>query len=480
MKNQNSFFYLEYMMAQKPLMLKDYLELEWNSESSGAGFRCVPRRANDDATVRYLVEADLRGGGGRKLPRTRSMSALTKISAVFNAVRLLPFTAATASSPDSGRSRQEGSPSRSFSERLRGSFWRRKGKEGEENKAKVRDIVRLRSFEEETGDDRASLDFPSPVVSSCSSFSESDSFGSGFLPSSIASSETTDDATATDTTGDVKKHSPRTSPSCSTIGLNIIAEDAEASVSGHRRAAKASESQSEESPECQSEEKEQLSPVSVMDFPSEEDEEEEEDDTTSPSFHHSLAKLERTKLQLLQKIRRFECLADLHPIDLDRHFASSDDRSESTDCVALTDVDEEEADVRGLREKKAWGLLGELKTDCHVGPGTCVEKVLVDFFIQGLSSSGDDAVPGRPSWWRNSILRREPAERPMLETSRDWIEGKSCRDLDDYHGEATLRDMEGNGRWRCFEEEEEAVGADVEDLVLGSLMEELVVTLASH
>ncbi|CAL9044327.1 unnamed protein product [Musa banksii] len=475
MKHQNSFFYLEYMMAQKPLMLKDYLELEWNSESSGAGFRCVPRRANDDATVRYLLEADLRGGGGRKLPRTPSMSALTKISAVFNAVRLLPFAAAASSSPDSGRSRQEGSPSRSLSERLKGSFWRRKGKEGEENRAKVRDIVRLRSFEEETGDDRASFDFPSPVVSSCSSFSESDSYGSGFLPSSIASSETTDDAA---TTGDVKKHSPRTSPSRNTNGLNIIAEVAEASVAGHRWAAKATESQSEESPECHSEEKEQLSPLSVMDFPSEEDEEEEEeDDTTSPSFHHSLAKLERTKLQLLQKIRRFECLADLDPIDLDRHFASSDDRSESTDCVALSDVDEEEADVRGLREKKAWGLLGELKNDFHVGPGTCVEKVLVDFFIQGLTSSGDDAVPGRPSWWRNSILRRDPAERPMLETSRDWIEGKGCRDLDDYHGEATLREMERNGRWICFEEEEEA--ADVEDLVLGSLMEELVVDLAS-
>ncbi|RRT82340.1 hypothetical protein B296_00018726 [Ensete ventricosum] len=477
-------------------MLKDYLELEWNSESSGAGFRCVPRRANDDATVGYLLEADLRGGGGRKLPRTRSMSALTKISAVFNAVRLLPFAAAASSSPDPGRSRQEGSPSRSFSERLRGSFWRRKGKEGEENRAKVRDIVRLRSFEEETGDDRASFDFPSPVVSSCSSFSESDSFGSGFLPSSIASSETADDLAATDTTGGVKKHSPRTSPSRSTNGLNIIAEDAEASVADHRRAAKATESQSEESPECHSEEKEQLSPVSVMDFPSEEDEEEEEDDTTSPSFHHSLAKLETTpnvdessvgtgtKLQLLQQIRRFECLADLDPIDLDRHFASCDDRSEATDCVALSDVDEEEEeeeeDVRGLREKKAWGLLGELKTDCHVGPGTCVEKVLVDFFIQGLSCSGDDAVPGRPSWWRNSILRRVPAEQPMLDTSRDWIEGKGCRDLDDYHGEATLREMERNGKWRCFEEEEAAVAADVEDLVLGSLTEELVVDLALH
>lgn len=55
-----------------------------------------------------------------------------------------------------------------------------------------------------------------------------------------------------------------------------------------------------ESPQCHSEEEEQLSPMSVMDFPSgEEDEEEEADDPASPSFHHSLAKLERRHLILV-------------------------------------------------------------------------------------------------------------------------------------------------------------------------------------
>lgn len=48
-----------------------------------------------------------------------------------------------------------------------------------------------------------------------------------------------------------------------------------------------------EPPECNSsseEEKEQLSPLSVMEFPFEG--EEEEDQTSPPSFHHTLLKLQ--------------------------------------------------------------------------------------------------------------------------------------------------------------------------------------------
>ncbi|URD98064.1 hypothetical protein MUK42_28949 [Musa troglodytarum] len=557
-------------MARKLLMLKDYLELDCDSESGGKGFWQAPMPASDAdadaATVRRLLDAELQGGSGRRrLPRTRSMSALTRISAVINAIRLLPFAVASFSNSalcGERRSGQEGLRSRSFSRRLSGSFWRKTGKtaaaEEVENRVRVKDIVRLRSFEEEAnGDERRSFGFPSPTISSRSSWSESDSYGSDFLPST-ASTDASDDIPPAGavTTEDGNKGSPRASPRRSPMACRK--STGEGFAASHRLAPKVTESEGTGSPQCRLEEEEQqqLSPVSVMDFPSE-----EEDDPASRSFRHSLAKLEstplvhffwllfetqlfgsrlhilaaehrttrvlvfrrnllplsrglsgagfnhahthlypstitllsfvcflyellvlwslvelaspasRTKLQQPKKIGRFESNADLSPVDLDRRFSSSDEQ--------LPGHAEEGGDSR---ETKAWGLLGQLKASCHADlQERSTEKVLVDFFIQRLSSfDGDDLdrpLRRRQRCW-TSAFRREPAEEDaVLNTARDWIEGARSGDLDDYHGEATLREMERGGRWRSFEgegEEEGELGVDLERLVLGSLMEEVV------
>lgn len=166
-------------MAQKPLLLKDYLELEWNSDSSGAGFHCAPRRADDAAaTVRFLLEEELRGGGRRKqLPRTGSMRALKKISALFSAVGLLPFAGSEAISSR--------------------SFWKR-GKRVEK-RVKAKEIVRSISFQEsKIVDEQRSSEFLPPVVSSGSSCSGS-SFASDLFPSSITGSvDPSDDISARD------------------------------------------------------------------------------------------------------------------------------------------------------------------------------------------------------------------------------------------------------------------------------------------
>ncbi|CAL9088903.1 unnamed protein product [Musa textilis] len=350
-------------MARKLLMLKDYLELDCDSESGGKGFWQAPMPASDAdadaATVRRLLDAELQGGSGRRrLPRTRSMSALTRISAVINAIRLLPFAVASSSNSalcGERRSGQEGLRSRSFSRRLSGSFWRKTGKtaaaEEVENRVRVKDIVRLRSFEEEAnGDERRSFGFPSPTISSRSSWSESDSYGSDFLPST-ASTDASDDIppAGADTTEDGNKGSPRASPRRSPMACRK--STGEGFAASHRLAPKVTESEGMGSPQCRLEEEEQqqLSPVSVMDFPSE-----EEDDPASRSFRHSLAKLERTKQQQLKKIGRFESNADLSPVDLDRRFSSSDEQ--------LPGHAEEGGDSR---ETKAWGLLGQLKASCH-------------------------------------------------------------------------------------------------------------------
>ncbi|XP_065034477.1 uncharacterized protein LOC135667288 isoform X1 [Musa acuminata AAA Group] len=474
-------------MARKPLMLKDYLELDCDSESVGKGFWQAPMRASDAdddadadaATVRRLLDAELRGGsGGRRLPRTRSMSAMTRISAVINAIKLLPFAVASSSNSAScgeHRSGQEGILSRSFSRRLRGSFWRKTGKmaaaEEVENRVRVKDIVRLRSFEEEAnGDEQRSFSFLSPTISSRSSWSESDSYGSDFLPST-ASTDASDDipAAGADTTEDGNKGSQRASPRRSPRACRK--STGEGFAAGHRLAPKVTESEGTGSPQChlEEEERQQLSPVSVMDFPSE-----EEDDPASRSFRHSLAKLETagTKVQQLKKIRRLERNQDLGPVDLDRRFSSSDELPERTG---------HEVEGGASRERKAWGLLGQLKASCHADlQERSTDRLLVDFFIQRLSSFDDDGddldrpLRRRQRCW-TSAVRREPAEEDaVLNTARGWIEGARSGDLDDYHGEATLREMERDGRWRSFEGEERQLGVDLERLVLGSLMEEVV------
>ncbi|XP_009386713.2 uncharacterized protein LOC103973783 [Musa acuminata AAA Group] len=487
-------------MAQKPLMLKDYLELDWDSESYCAGFGCVPAQAGDvdpdadAATMRYLLDAELRGGGGGpRLQRTRSMNAMAKISAVIGAFRPLSFAGASSSSASGGRRRcgEGGFLTRSFSQRLSGSFWRMTGMAAaavamEDTWVGVKDIVRLRSVEEKVvSEELRSFDFPSPALSSCTVWSESD-----FLPSTTAGTDSSDDSLSSAgaaTSREAKKGSPRARSSRKPkVDRKSTGEGLDASGAGLSRMPMAPESEGTESPQCHSEEEEQLSPMSVMDFPSgEEDEEEEADDPASPSFHRSLAKLERTTRQLLQRIGQFESLIDLEPIDVDRRFASTDCLDESTDDVASV---VEEEDERALRERKAWGVLGQLKASCHVDPAEAsVEKLLLDLFIQELSYSDGDANRdgrfrrGHREWAISAVRHGQAEERALLITARDWIEGTRRRDLDDFHGEATLREIERGGRWRSFEEEEDGeLGVDLQGLVLGSLMEELVMDLVSR
>ena len=161
------------MMAQKPLLLKDYLELDPNSDSCNS-FASFPRRA-DSFTVRFLLEAErCRGGDGARLIRSRSKGTLTRISAVINAVMNFPISSPT---------RPGGFSKRLISIR----FWKKK-KGDDDSKVTVKDIVRLNSFELYGEQRRSSLYFPSPVVSSCSSCSDADEGSDSFLSSSSGGS----------------------------------------------------------------------------------------------------------------------------------------------------------------------------------------------------------------------------------------------------------------------------------------------------
>ncbi|KAK2655130.1 hypothetical protein Ddye_008182 [Dipteronia dyeriana] len=93
------------------------------------------------------------------------------------------------------------------------------------------------------------------------------------------------------------------------------------------------------------EEKEQSSPVSVLDPPFEDDEDDEghddEDDEDGFDLECSYAIVQRAKQQLLHKLRRFEKLAELDPIELEKRLLEQEEDDDDTDNDT-NDLEEEE------------------------------------------------------------------------------------------------------------------------------------------
>lgn len=432
-------------------MLKDFLELDANSDSCSS-FHCVPRRriatpadAGAPTSIRFLLEAELNGGGDhrRSLPRSRSKgSTLTKITAAINnAVKHLPISSPTRIRPKA-RAGAGAKPAAVLRKLLGRSFWRRSDEV--EEKVRVKDIVRLNSFEL-YGERRTSLYFPSPIASSCSSCSGASDNNSSSSSSSSVSDSLLSSASFFDCSGGVgetkRKDSSLQSPAHKT------------SLSSGNHNIKEEENKEGGDSEIEQEEKEQLSPASVIDFPFQEEEEDKEDDddedengnneaTSSPRFEQSLANIERTRHQLLQKIRRFECLADLDSVDLSENFPNFDDHVSSEE----EEEDDDDEDV------SASSLIRRLRS---VGPH---KKLLHDFFREELT-------------WTTDL-------EGLLRAAECCIEGGGHLAAQD-HGKAQVEEMERNGRWRCFEDDTKEVATEVEARMLGALLEELVLDLVS-
>ncbi|KAF8397872.1 hypothetical protein HHK36_016797 [Tetracentron sinense] len=88
--------------------------------------------------------------------------------------------------------------------------------------------------------------------------------------------------------------------------------------------------------EEEEEEKEQCSPVSVLDPPFEDDNDDRDDDNDDGDdddleLERSFAIVQRAKLQLLNKLCRFERLAELDPIELEKIMMEEEDEDECDD-----------------------------------------------------------------------------------------------------------------------------------------------------
>lgn len=130
---------------------------------------------------------------------------------------------------------------------------------------------------------------------------------------------------------------------------------------------------------------------------------------------------------------------------------------------------------RDTVERRAWDLLGDLEAIAHGGPLGCVEKLLRDFFNERLSSS-DSVDHSRLLHTRRTSSVCEPAEY-LLKAAREWINGEGSREVEELPMVAEVKEMECNGRWRCFDEEEEEVAVGLVNAILRSLVRELVLDL---
>ncbi|KAL5223501.1 hypothetical protein ABZP36_010140 [Zizania latifolia] len=402
--------------GSKPLRLKDLLELDCES-CSAAGFRCYPRR---------LCVA----GAAVATASSSPMRHLLDADALGRFAR----------SPSTRRSKLL-SLSKSLSRRLRGGFWRRRA-------------------EEEAAAAAAATSSPAAAVSTCSCSSDSETSESSNSTQSQSESEFS---------------------SASSDSLHA----GEPSTTGDEHEVRRRESKEEEEVEeiagssSEADDKEQLSPVGVMDFPFDDDDggavvEGEEADTAgacSASFSDSLALLQRRKTQLPHKIRRLGSKGELGSVDLEARFAASmsDDAPVqlrcSTDATAASPRSDE------------YSLLDLLVDTVSVGVDDVTERLLLDFFVETRCSRRTHATEFHGLTGLSHEVKRQDSGGASLRLAKAWLEGAGTSwSLDDVvcHGEAVMAGMERSRRWLHTGEEQGETGVVVAAMVIDLLVHELV------
>lgn len=214
-------------------------------------------------------------------------------------------------------------------------------------------------------------------------------------------------------------------------------------------------------------EKEQFSPVSVLDCPFEDDEE------VSSPFPH----MEGTTKKLMEKIKRFECLSQIEPLNLSKRFVLLPDldhestgsppshSSASSDALSIREAEEDEM---RRAEEEALDLLQKLM-DILPSHGLEIKahKLILDFFREKVMD-------------RDLHCRRHS----FVEEAESWVSGRRIREAFlgwevERNRQAYMKEMERLGEWRCLEKEIGVMGLELEAVVFDALFDELVVDISS-
>ncbi|KAA3468990.1 UAA transporter [Gossypium australe] len=459
---------------KKPLMLKDFLLRDDLSSCSSSGFKSFPRQ-RCCTTVRFLLEAELKKSKDnyssttkRLLFRSRSKPGAATISAlqrasevVLNAVKLLPFPSIKSSSSSLSRKRNSSRKvhfTRNFSRKLlKRSFWRKADKE--DHQGEIRRCKLFREFLEEKNEPSDQNTITNVSTTDTSSYS------STTITAIRVSSNTSGNSWAeSEFTADVLQTWSRNSERSSENDIveaetslpqkeevsNTVGEDSiNFTKFNHPR---------QEQNWPNEEGKEQFSPVSVLDCPFHD----EEEDNSSP-FQDGLPHVEGTKQKLMPKVRRFESLAQLEPVDLEKRIAMAELEDESSLLRSVS------VNNNGMSEEKLLKLL-KAKFPSEIFKFRA-DNLLLDFFWETfmVEDKGERHDMGFKDFGVKS-----------LKVVEDWVNGNSQEFVlgwELHEGrKAYLKDMERNENWRNFNEEKD-VGSALELELFSSLVDEVLTDL---
>ncbi|XP_061364202.1 uncharacterized protein LOC133307667 [Gastrolobium bilobum] len=418
------------------ILLKDYLRDDLSSCSS-SGFKSFPRR-QCCTTVGFLLEKDIQSQRKRRdtIPR-RQLWALQRASeAVINAIKSLPWSQQSA--------KATGLLSRSFSRKLLSrSFWRKAPKEDEGSKGAPR---WRRSFRELLMQERDNPTLSSNEDTIFNAPNTTTSFSWGEIEFAFSSGATSSQSS---TDYDLVTGTKETAPRVKIEGVTTSTRD-------------------------WPKEKEQFSPVSVLDCPYEE---EEEIKSHFNSTTHSFMEVTGAEHKHIQKRRHFKSVASLEPVVLEKRIALSEledgpHNHSGTQCSVLVPNMCTQNGNRNVRqdniEENARDLVNLVKRSIPSNSWKIkvAENLLFDYFKQSIGENNDIDHSKKLN---------------ICKIAEDWISGEP-QEL--YLGwevqegrRVYIREMDKCKEWKNTDQGIQQLVLDLENEVLTSLVNELVLDL---
>eukprot|EP00257_Ricinus_communis_P009650 XP_002528600.2 uncharacterized protein LOC8288396 [Ricinus communis] len=216
----------------------------------------------------------------------------------------------------------------------------------------------------------------------------------------------------------------------------------------------------QENEEEEEEDKEQCSPVSVLDPPFEDDDDGHDDHSEDDGFdlECSYAIVQRAKQQLLQKLRRFERLAELDPVELEKRMLEQeqefDDEEEAED-------DDDEI-VLSDREQN-------------------IDNIIIEELLDKPTFCRLRKIPKDMKRLVRDLIDEEEREQSYYFTDRETTVKRVCKRFESW------KDVESNtidmmveqdfkkelDAWKRHEEQVGEAALEIELGIFGSLVEEL-------
>ncbi|XP_027072227.1 uncharacterized protein [Coffea arabica] len=224
--------------------------------------------------------------------------------------------------------------------------------------------------------------------------------------------------------------------------------------------------------EEEEDEKEQCSPVSVLDPPFQDEDEEdedrgEEDEEEDYDLECSFAIVQKAKEQLLYKLRRFEKLAELDPVELEKRMMEQLDDDDD-------DEDENEEERAEEEEKCMENDLLPLYRGCSL-------ESFVSDVCRKSSLPNRRKIPADMKRLVSDLISEEKREIKSSE-NKEIVVGRVCKKLDSWKEvESNTIDMmvELDFRtefdlWKRFQEQREETALEIEIAIFGFLVDEIL------